>query len=351
MFNPEILSELARDHQEEFMQLGDVERELNQRFYDMEKPIRSMMLSVLSGEPLLLIGPPGTAKSKLIRAFCEMIGVLKEPEKETGQDNLMRRSGYFEYLLTPFTEPGELFGFYDISEVRKGHLKRMDKNMMQKAEVVYLDEVFNGSSAILNSILAFLNEGFFHDRGNIVEAATKCLFAATNRPPETPNLLAVFDRFVLRCAVDNVGSAAQALGRLIHIGWKETYIQRQPSPNLEDLLDRIRGFQEKIESETSSGRLVPKTSHPFYNRLAQLVKHARSYELSKMSNRRIIKMVRIMMIHRLYGAVLSGEQDSKIELGVQDLQLLPDYFLDRVDDEDAVNKMKNGAVKPVEQKK
>ncbi len=350
MFDPEILSELARDHQEEFMSLGDVERELNERFFDMEKPIRAMMLSVLSGEPLLLLGPPGTAKSKLIRAFCEMIGVLKEPEKDKERNNLMRRSGYFEYLLTPFTEPGELFGFYDISKVREGILERLDDNMMQQAEVVYLDEVFNGSSAILNSILAFLNEGFFHDRGNIVEASTKCLFAAANRPPETPDLLAVFDRFVLRCAVDNVRAAAPTLGRLVHMGWKETYSRFKSSRDIAGLLDRIKGFQEKIELETSSGKLIPRASHPFYNRLAQLVKHARSYELSRMSNRRIIKMVRVMMIHRVYDAVLRAEEDSKIELDVHDLQLMPDYFLDRVDDEEAINKMRDGAVKPVERK-
>ena len=151
---------------------------------------------------MLLIGPPGTVKSRLIRAFCELIGLMDESDSNNRD--------YFEYLLTPFTEPGELFGYYDISKATKGTLERMDKGMIQHARVVYLDEVFNGSSAILNSILAFMNERIFHDRGERKPVALQCLFAATNRIPETPVLSAFFDRFLLRCKVENVRAMTEA---------------------------------------------------------------------------------------------------------------------------------------------
>ncbi len=75
-------------------------------------------------------------------------------------------------------------------------MKRADEGMMQNARVVYLDEVFNGSYAILNSIIAFMNERVFHDRGDIKPVAMECLFSATNQIPETSDMRAIFVRLL-----------------------------------------------------------------------------------------------------------------------------------------------------------
>lgn len=337
MFDSKILSGLVKKYQSPFEQLGDIETELNRRFTELEDPIRALVLSVASGEPLLLVGPPGTAKSRLIRAFCGLIGLLNE-------DDLSKdHPGYFEYLLTPFTEPGELFGFYDISKAPEGtlHLHRMEEGMMHKAKVVYLDEVFNGSSAILNSILAFLNERIFHDRGVRKKVAMQCLFAATNQIPETPELRAIFDRFVLRCTVDNVAAEAKPIGKLIHKGWLETYGHHKRIPRSSRLLDRMEAFRKEVISLTVQKKLVPKDSsgdQQFYDQLAQLVQHARQYDLSEMSNRRLVKATHIMLVHRVYEAVRLKEKDPNISLRPDELELLPRYFLDHVDEE-VVQKM------------
>ncbi|MDJ0840371.1 MAG: AAA family ATPase [Acidobacteriota bacterium] len=332
MFNPDILGKLARANQSIFQDLARVEEMLNARFSGLQEPIRCLILSVASGEPLLLIGPPGTAKSKLIRAFCGLIGLIDE--ENLGSDH----PDYFEYLLTPFTEPGELFGFYNIAAARANRLEREDKGMMQNARVVYLDEVFNGSSAILNSILAFINERIFHDRGVRKPVAMQCLFAATNQIPETSDLRAVFDRFVLRCPIENVEAHVEPVGALLRAGWVETFGRKKRPSELDGMLTRMETFRNAVRELTSQGQLTPQIDAPFFSAMAQMVQHARQYDLSQMSNRRLVKLSYVMLVHRLYEAVREGDFE-QIRMRENELQLLPRYFLDR-SDEEAVQKMR-----------
>ena len=333
MFDPAILAKLVDASRQPFARLIAIEDQLNRRFHDLREPIRALILSVASGEPLLLIGPPGTAKSRLIRAFCGLIGLLDEDNPDVDHPD------YFEYLLTPFTEPGELFGFYNIAAARESRLVRDEAGMMQNARVIYLDEVFNGSSAILNSILAFLNERIFHDRGLRKRVAMQCLFAATNRIPETPDLRAIFDRFVLRCRLDNVPSNVAPISKLLTSGWRETFSRKENSGTKTQVLDQMERFREGIRTLTSQGLLLPQQDHPFHRGLTQLIHHARQYDLSDMSNRRLVKMTYIMLVHCVYEAVLEEKTSEQISMGAAELQLLPRYFLDRYDEE-AVRKMK-----------
>src|SRR5687767_12011241 len=105
VFPAKSLAWLAQQHGQLFEELGQVEDGLKGRFSGLDEAVDALVLSILSGEALLLVGPPGTAKSRLIRAFCNLLGLL---DLENPQQ---RHPAYFEYLLTPFTEPGELFGF------------------------------------------------------------------------------------------------------------------------------------------------------------------------------------------------------------------------------------------------
>ncbi|MCL2429590.1 MAG: AAA family ATPase, partial [Alphaproteobacteria bacterium] len=242
MFEPARLTELLKQHAVLLKDLSALEQHLKTRFPFLDAAIDAMILSVASGEPLLLIGPPGTAKSRLVRAFCHAIGVIDSDsltdrsvavpagaggsrQKRDDKHDEKSRS-YFEYLLTQFTEPGELFGFFDLTALNRKDNPRLERNedgMMQRATVVFLDEVFNASSAILNSLLTFMNEGRFHDRGVTKPAAMQCLFAATNGVPAAPELRALFDRFVLRCWVDLVPPTTADVAQLIDKGFQETY--------------------------------------------------------------------------------------------------------------------------------
>ncbi|HSR67067.1 MAG TPA: AAA family ATPase [Acidobacteriota bacterium] len=331
MFNPQTLLELAQRHEKGLGRLAQVEARLNQRFIEFEEPVRALVLSLLSGEPLLLVGPPGTAKSRLIRALCELLGLL-DPRNRT------QAGEYFEYLLTPFTEPGELFGFYDVGKaMREQRLQRDEEGMMQRARVVYLDEVFNGSSAILNSILTFLNERIFHDRGRRREVAMEVLFASTNEVPQSAELQAVFDRFLLRSHVHNVLARPQPVGRLLEAGWVETYSHHEEAGAFSGLLEEVKALRQDIASATDEGRLRPRREHGYYRHLAQFVEDAREYGLSQISNRRLVKMSYIMLLHRIYEAVSEGglEESKGLNLRARELSLFYRYFLDFPDAERA----------------
>jgi len=166
-----------------------VARTLNTHFLDKQEIIRLMMVSAIAGEHMVIVGPPGTAKSAMIRMFSQLLD-----------------ASYFEYLLTRFTEPNELFGPVDIKEFREGRYTRRLENTLVEADVVFLDEIFKSNSAILNSLLHVINERKFSNGPQIVDVPLISLFAASNEVPNDENLSAMFDRFLLRVLSDVLDS-------------------------------------------------------------------------------------------------------------------------------------------------
>ena len=130
-------------------------RVMEQHFLDKQEVIRLLLVSVVAGEHMLLVGPPGTAKS---RAWCGTFAKLIDAR-------------YFEYLLTRFTEPNELFGPVDIRAFREGTYTRSTETMLPEAEIVFLDEIFKSNSAILNSLLTILNERKFANGSKVAGRA------------------------------------------------------------------------------------------------------------------------------------------------------------------------------------
>lgn len=333
MFEPARIHDIVNAHYRTLQELQRVHRELDRRFSGLEEATLAVILSAASGEPLLLIGPPGTAKSMLIKTFCDLVGVDREGSG----------SRYFEYLLTPFTEPGELFGFYDPSKLtRDGTLERIHADaMMQNAHVVFLDEVFKGSSAILNALLSFMNERAFYDRGRRHQVPLQCLFAATNELPESDELQAIWDRFTLRCRVDNVAANRSRIQDMLTKAWPLTYgvdeapEARRPTeatrllPELQALRDSIRGATGLFDPESDTLAVI-----------TQLVELARTHGLSHVSNRRLVKFIYVMLVHRVYDCVRGGEASAApIALHAEQLRLLPTYFLDQDSHEEGVRQL------------
>ncbi len=164
-------------------------RVLSAAFLDKQEIIRLLLVSAIAGEHMILVGPPGTAKSAIIRLFSQLIDAR-----------------YFEYLLTRFTEPNELFGPVDIKQFREGRYTRRTERMLPEAEIVFLDEIFKSNSAILNSLLGILNERRFANGADVLPVPLISLFGATNEVPNDDNLAALFDRFLLRVVSENLDS-------------------------------------------------------------------------------------------------------------------------------------------------
>ena len=160
---------------------------LEGQFLGKDEIIRLLLVSVVAGEHCVLLGPPGTAKSALIRSLAQLL-----------------ESRYFEYLLTRFTEPNEILGPVDIAAFREGVYKRNTAGMLPEAEIVFLDEVFKENSAILNALLTLLNERRLTSGGTIIKCPLVSVFAASNEVPSDEALNAIFDRFLLRVYSDNL---------------------------------------------------------------------------------------------------------------------------------------------------
>lgn len=169
--------------------LQRVAQQLESSFVGKDETIRLMLIAAIAGEHMLLIGPPGTAKSALVRMFAKLVDAK-----------------YFEYLLTRFTEPNELFGPLDIQKFRDGHYERRVEGMLPEAEIVFLDEVFKANSAILNSLLGVLNERIYSVGSVAHRVPLISTFGASNEVPNDEDLMAVFDRFLIRVRSDNLDS-------------------------------------------------------------------------------------------------------------------------------------------------
>ena len=338
MFTTETVNLIYDQNRDLLRRVLELEKQLVDRFYGMDAAVRCMMLSAMSGEAMVMIGPPGTAKSRLIRAFCSLIGVLDRDPRESATDAGQageaekKKERYFEYLLTQFTEPSELFGYFDLAKLQGPNpvLERMTHGQMQRAEVVFLDEVFNASSAILNALLTFMNERKFHDRGIVHDAPMKMLFAATNHRPREEGLGAVYDRFLLRCQMENAAAGRDSLASLLQAAWTETHDHGETARGrFTALPDALEGYRRSIDQLTTDGTLKIDPVSKVVAQLASLVATVRAKDLSEMSNRRLVKFSAIILAQALLRAASPEANAAAIE--PRDLMVILDYGLDQAD--------------------
>jgi MoxR-like ATPase len=144
-------------------------------------------LCAVAREHLLVVGAPGTAKSEAVRRVARALG-----------------GSYFEYLLGRFTEPHEIFGPVDLRRLREGVVEVETAGMLPEAEIAFLDEVFLGSTAILNTLLGILNERTFRHGRTLLDVPLRVCVGAANTLPEEPALAAFADRFLARVFVEPV---------------------------------------------------------------------------------------------------------------------------------------------------
>jgi MoxR-like ATPase len=156
---------------------------------EREAPVRLALLAALAGEHVLLIGPPGTAKSALARRL----------------HSAFAQTRYFERLLTRFSTPEELFGPLSLKALEDDRYERLTDGFLPTAGIAFLDEVFKANSAILNALLTLLNEREFDNGTQRLRTPLVCVVAASNEVPSDDALHAFYDRFLVRVPVAPVG--------------------------------------------------------------------------------------------------------------------------------------------------
>lgn len=167
---------------------------------EREALVETILLAAVAGEHLLVIGPPGTAKSEAVRRVARATG-----------------GRYFEYLVGRFTEPSEIFGPVDLRRLREGVVETETSGMLPEAEVAFLDEIFLGSTAILNTLLSLLNERVFRRGHTVVQCPLRICVSASNSLPDDESLAAFADRFLVRVFVDPLPDPR--LEELLEGGW------------------------------------------------------------------------------------------------------------------------------------
>lgn len=164
--------------------------EIGKGLYEKDHLLALGILCAVAGESYFLLGLPGTAKSEVSRRL-KMI---------------FKDATSFEYLMSRFSTPDEIFGPVSIKKLKDmDTYERQVEGYLPSADVVFLDEIWKAGAAIQNSLLTVLNEKIFTNGRTKINLPMKLLVAASNEIPEAGSgLEAIWDRFILRVISESV---------------------------------------------------------------------------------------------------------------------------------------------------
>lgn len=295
--------------------IGDLINHLNQGLVERKDTIKLVLLTVLAGENIVLVGPPGTGKSLIARRMAQVLG-----DTQNG--------GHFEYLLTKFSTPDEIFGPLSISELKADRFRRNTAGYLPSVELAFLDEVFKASSSILNALLTILNERIYHNGAEAQHVSLRALIAASNElPTGQEELAALYDRFLLRCFVDYVG--ADGLSALM------TAPTTPPPPSLPMTITRddIQRIEQAARSVTLP-TMVQKALKQIWQAHREAFKEDRREQLS---DRRLMKCLHLLRV--------SATTNGREEVDLSDVLLLKDCLWNHPDNIAKVRDLVLGALR------
>jgi MoxR-like ATPase len=172
-----------------FNKILEIKSALNKKYFERTSEIEAILTAIIARQHILLIGPAGTGKSAVSAEI----------------KNIVTGSNYFQWLLTRFSTPEELFGVLSLKELEMGVYKRNTSGKLPEAQFAFLDEIFKANSAILNSLLTLINERIFYNNGAPFKSPLMSIIGSSNEyPEEGEGLEAVFDRFLLRFEVEYI---------------------------------------------------------------------------------------------------------------------------------------------------
>lgn len=249
-----------------FIKLQNFRASLNASFLERQEVIDGVLASILTKQNAFLFGAPGTGKSELVKEIS----------------NGFAGSKFFGYLLSPTTDPSELFGPVAVSKLLKDEYVRDVDGYLPDANIAFLDELFRGSSAVLNSLLTVLNERTFNNGRSVIRTPIQAIVAATNSFPQEESLQAFCDRFLFRPTVNCLKSpSSKSLLDCWAIGEEE-----RPSVHSELTFEDLRDLQEEVQNV--------KVNHLFLDSFRQTLDllEARGITVSDRRRVQILKFMR-----------------------------------------------------------
>ena len=261
-------------------------RELSSWFVNRATEVDLMTVCAAAQEPLLFVGPPGTAKSDIVLKWVESVG--------------LNELDYFEYMLTKFTEPSEILGPIDIDLLKQGRFIRRTAGKLPTCRVAFLDEIFKSNSAILNLLLTILNERKFYQDGAPVPVPLQVLFAATNDIPDQGELDAMSDRFILKVETKPVkdthfaelidaGMRGESLRATGQKPWVTGTVSLEDYQKAKRWLDLTFAFEG--EDRTRRDHLFPPRA---FAELRRLVRALETEDKILVSDRKLVKLYKLI---------------------------------------------------------
>lgn len=280
---------------------------LNQGLIGREQTVKLTLLTLLAGENILLVGPPGTGKSFIARRMADSLA----GDNQLGDD-------YFEYLLTKFSTPEEIFGPLSISELKQDRFKRNTAGYLPTVKTAFLDEIFKSSSSILNALLTILNERVYHNGAEVQPVPLRALIAASNElPTEQTELSALYDRFLVRVFVDYVHEHQRE-----HFFRPFEIFELQPDLCITDAeLAQIATAAAQVEIPAEVAKAIQRV----------WIKHKEAFKEDRresLSDRRLVKVIQLLRV----SAVTNG----RTEMDLSDVLLLKDCLWNHQDNAEQV---------------
>lgn len=207
--------------------------EMCDSLYERDHIIKAAWSALLSKQHMLLLGVPGTAKSLLTETLCSKIEDAR----------------YFQWLLTRFSTPEELFGPVSLKGLEQDDYRRITDNKLPQSNIAFVDEIFKGNAAILNSLLTIINERKFDNGKDRTDVPLVSMFGASNELPQEEELGALYDRFILRFDVPPIQDGSNWESLML-----STNGQNEKPTTI--TIDELRAAQNEVREVEIDKRLV-----------------------------------------------------------------------------------------------
>lgn len=282
-------------------------QQLNHGLVEREAHLKLTLLTVLTGENIVLVGPPGTGKSMIARRVAKC---LEQPDNNPV---------HFEYLLTKFSTPEEIFGPLSISELKADRFRRNTTGYLPSVKVAFLDEIFKASSSILNALLTILNERIYHNGAIAEKVPLQALIAASNElPTGQEELAALYDRFLIRSFVDYV--SPENLSRLFEPSSAAPESNTLGSADLAEIAQRAESVALPAEIIDAIQQIWQQHKETF-----------KEDRRESLSDRRLKKLINLLRV--------SAATNDRQEVDLSDVLLLKDCLWNHPDNAEMVRNL------------
>ncbi len=245
------------------LRIQDLVNSLTEGLYEREEVIKLALLTAIAGESIFLLGPPGVGKSLIARKL-----------KFAFRDGIS-----FEYLMSKFSTPDEIFGPVSIRKLREeDKYERKTERYLPGANIVFLDEIWKAGPAIQNALLTILNEKVYRNGDQELEVDIRAILTASNElPPNDQSLAPIWDRFLVRYEMGNIRKFEQFLDMITDT--RDVY-RDTVSDNIKldlttlkdwnnhikevELPEEVLNTLQVIKVEIERYNALPQTSHPIH---------------------------------------------------------------------------------------